>query len=98
MAKNIQRSPIAGKSKRKLRTTTTAAATRTVRKNRTLQTEKTASGAKTKGSAASTTSGEKKTKKRVPQRSMSLEDLVPGPLPEETKAPQQSAIPRKIRL
>jgi len=41
---------------------------------------------------------EKKHKARVPQRSMTLEDLVPGPLPEETTAPQQSAIPRKIKL
>ena len=37
-------------------------------------------------------------KARKPQPSLSLRDLIPGPLPTQTTEPQQSAIPRKIRL
>lgn len=99
MAKNVLRAKTTDAKKRQARTAAarTPAAKSTASKN---PAGKKTPGPKTKANAKAT--GDKsqtaKKKKRTPQRSMRVKDLVPGPLPGENKTPRQTAVPRKIRL
>lgn len=60
--------------------------------------QKPLSKAKTSVRTATTPGKTVKKRKSTRQRPMKVEDLVPGPLPVDTQAPQQTGIPRKIRL
>lgn len=77
----------------KARSGNTAAGSKTTAKSQ----KKTTRTTKAASDQSDTEKKAKKKRARVSQRSMSIKDLVPGPLPGQSSTPQQTAIPRKIR-